>query len=316
MSGSGAPAVQGIVDPGRGYQDCGGITTVAVLGCGASGAGIAQVFARAGHDVIVYESEASCAHSGSAKPQASAYESDGREPSTDQPRKETDARISAATDVSELAAADLVVEAVCDDLAVKSELLSRVARVVGDRVPLVTTTSVLSITEIAATLPAQGRVAGLHFVEPVQSTRTVEVIPGLETDGGTVDLLVQLVASLDGKEPVVVKDRPGFLVNALLLPYLNDAIQELDDDLATADDLDVALELGLGYKAGPLAMLDSIGLDVHLRATEAAHSATGDPRYAPPPLLRRMVAAGRLGAASGKGFRTAPKTPPATTEEP
>jgi 3-hydroxybutyryl-CoA dehydrogenase len=133
--------------------------------------------------------------------------------------------------------------------------------------------------------------------------RTVEVVTALQTGAHLADKLVAFVETLDGKVPVVVSDRPGFLINALLMPYLNDVIQEYDDGLATAGDIDLALKLGLGYKSGPFEMLDMIGLDVHLNATQSAYAATRDDRYAPPPLLRRMVAAGRLGAKSGHGFR-------------
>jgi 3-hydroxybutyryl-CoA dehydrogenase len=160
------------------------------------------------------------------------------------------------------------------------------------------------VTDLAAALPNPARVAGLHFFNPAPVMRTVEIVHALQTDPELVQALVRLVDTLPDKTPVVVKDRPGFLVNALLLPYLNDVIQELDDGLATAEDIDVALELGLGYRTGPLAMLDMIGLDVHLHATESVYAATRDNRYAPPPLLRQMVAAGQLGTKSGHGFRT------------
>jgi 3-hydroxybutyryl-CoA dehydrogenase len=134
--------------------------------------------------------------------------------------------------------------------------------------------------------------------------RTVEVVRALQTDADLVERLVAFVDTLDDKAAIVVGDRPGFLVNALLLPYLNDVITEFDAELATAEDIDLALELGLGYTTGPLKMLDTIGLDVHLHATEAAYAAFRDDRYAPPPLLQRMVAAGRLGTKTGEGFRT------------
>ena len=132
--------------------------------------------------------------------------------------------------------------------------------------------------------------------------RVVEIVAALQTDEAVVDRLAGLVASL-GKDPVVVKDRPGFLVNHLLMPYLNDVVREYDDGLASADDIDTALKLGLGYKLGPLELLDLIGLDVHDHATTSAYEATQDPCYASPPLLRQMVAAGFLGNKNARGFR-------------
>jgi 3-hydroxybutyryl-CoA dehydrogenase len=174
--------------------------------------------------------------------------------------------------------------------------------VVRPDVPLVTTTSGFSVTDIAAALPGPGRVAGMHFFHPAPTQRTVEVIRGVATTETVVEHLVAFVETLGDKEPIVVDDRPGFLISSLLIPYLNDVVQAFDEQLASAEDLDLALQLGLGYKTGPLEMLDQIGLDTHLRSTSALHAVTGDPRYNPPPLLQRMVAAGRLGAKNGTGF--------------
>lgn len=277
--------------------------TVGVLGCGTMGSGIAQVFAASGRDVIVLETSQSRIDAGLA---AIAGFLDGgiaRGKVTEDGKAATLARISATTDVGGLSGADLVVESVSEDAEVKSAVLGDVAAVVGQRVPILTNTSALSVTELAAGVPNPSRVAGLHFFNPAPLMRTVEVVRALQTDADLPAKLVALVETLDGKVPVVVRDRPGFLVNALLMPYLNDVIQEYDDGLATAEDIDLALKLGLGYKAGPLEMLDLIGLDVHLHATESAYDATRDDRYAPPPLLRQMVAAGRLGAKTGRGFR-------------
>lgn len=194
--------------------------------------------------------------------------------------------------------------AVVEDSADAKALLARIAAAVGPATPVLIATATLSVTELASALPSPERVAGLHFPDVLPATRTVEVVPALQTAPELVERLVRFVDALTDRTAIVVKDRPGFLVNALLLPYLNDVVQELDDGLATAGDIDVALQLGLGYRTGPLEMLDMIGLDVHLQATESIYAATGDARYAPPPLLRQMVAAGRLGTESGHGFRT------------
>lgn len=252
---------------------------VGVIGYGTMGTGITEVLRASGREVVVLESDP---HRVEAA---------------------TTANITATTDVDAFADVALVIEAVTEAVAVKQAVLGAVAAVVGDTVPIVTNTSALSVTELAAVLPHPGRVAGLHFANPAPSTRTVEVIPALQTAAELIDRLVAFVDTLGDKEPVVVKDRPGFLIGSMLMPYLNDVIAEYDDGLATAEDIDLALRLGLGYQSGPLEMLDRIGLDAHLQATEAAYAATLDERYAPPPLLRQMVAAGRLGDKNGKGFR-------------
>ncbi|ROS38586.1 3-hydroxyacyl-CoA dehydrogenase family protein [Amycolatopsis thermoflava] len=205
---------------------------------------------------------------------------------------------------ADLADADLVLEAVPDEAEVKQAVLAEIADVIGEGTPIVTVTATLSVTELAAGVPNPPRVAGLHFLGPVAGPGVVEVVRALRTGEDLVQALVAFAGSIEGKQPVLVGDRPGFLVNALQLPYLNDVIQEFDDGLASAEDIDTALRLGLGYRAGPLETLDRIGLDVHLRTTEALYAVTRDRRYAPPPLLRRMVAAGFLGDKTGQGFRT------------
>lgn len=281
--------------------------TIGLLGFGTMGAGIAQVFASSGRDVRVLEIDESRAAAGTARLVGFLAESVTRGKATAEENVQTLGRVSTTTLVDDLVGVDLIVESVAEDLEIKVELLARVASVVGDTTPIVTNTSALSVTEVAAALANPTRVAGLHFFNPAPVMRTVEVVRALQTDAALIDRLVALVESLDGKVAIPVDDRPGFLINALLFPYLNDVINELDAELATAEDLDVALKLGLGYRTGPMEMLDMVGLDVHLHATAAAHAATGDARYAPPPLLRKMVAAGHLGTKSGSGFRTSTK---------
>jgi 3-hydroxybutyryl-CoA dehydrogenase len=276
---------------------------VGVLGLGTMGAGIAQVLAASGRTVRALDIDQAHLEVGVALVADVLDRAVRRGTVTEADKKAALGRITGTTQVTDLAGVDLVVESATEDLAVKKALLAEVAAVVGDRIPIVTNTSALSVTDLAAALPVPGRVAGLHFFNPAPVMRTVEVVRALQTEEALVERLVALVDSLKDKDPIVVRDRPGFLVNALLLPYLNDVVAEYDAGLATAEDVDTALKLGLGYRSGPMEMLDLIGLDVHLLATEAAYAATHDSRYAPPPLLRRMVAAGRLGAKSGDGFR-------------
>lgn len=280
------------------------LRTIGVLGFGTMGAGIAQVLATSGRDVLVLETEDARIDVGTALVTRFLDDGIARGKTTEEDKAAILGRINGTTSVADLAGVDAIVESVTENAPVKNAVLAETAGVVGKNTPILTNTSALSVTDLAATLPNPERVAGLHFFNPAPVMRTVEVVRALQTDQELVERLVAFLDTLDDKDPVVVKDRPGFLVNALLLPYLNDVIQEYDDGLATAEDIDVALTLGLGYKSGPLEMLDMIGLDVHLHATEAIYAATGDTRYTPPPLLRQMVAAGQLGAKSGRGFRT------------
>ncbi|MGH3314800.1 MAG: 3-hydroxyacyl-CoA dehydrogenase family protein [Nocardioidaceae bacterium] len=275
---------------------------VAVVGFGTMGSGIAQVVAASGRDVVVVESDAGRLDWGNRNVARMLDGGVARGKLTEQERDATLARIDGSTDVSALSGAGLVIEAVTEQRDVKVDVLTAAADVVGEEAILATNTSALSVTDIAAHLPRPERVAGLHFFNPAPVMSLVEVVRALQTDRDVVARLLGFVEDV-GKDPVQVKDRPGFLVNRLLMPYLNDVVAEYDDELATAEDIDTALELGLGYRLGPMAMLDLIGIDVHRHATQSAYDATLDPQFAPPPLLGQMVAAGHLGRKSGRGFR-------------
>lgn len=275
---------------------------VAVLGFGTMGGGIAQVVAQSGRTVTVLETERRQLDNGRDRVAGFLAEGVRRGKVTEQQREQTLDRIAGTTDVGELAGVDLVIEAVVEDRGLKAELWPRVADVVGEEAVLTTNTSALSVTDLAALVPAPARFAGLHFFNPAPLMGLVEVVRALQTDPAVISALTEFTEAL-GKKPVEVADRPGFLVNKLLMPYLNDVIRAYDEQLATAEDIDTALELGLGYKMGPLKMLDMIGLDTHRHATSSAYEQTLDPQYAPPPLLSQMVAAGFLGTKSGRGFR-------------
>jgi 3-hydroxybutyryl-CoA dehydrogenase len=275
---------------------------VAVLGFGIMGRGIAQVVAQAGIPVIVLEIDKQRLNAGFAGVADFLSESIRRGKRTDQERTQIFDRITGTTELGELGEVDLVIEAVAEDRQLKAWLWPRVAEVVGEQAVLTTNTSALSVTDLAALVPAPERFAGLHFFNPAPLMGLVEVVRALQTDPAVVTSLSSFAEEL-GKKPVEVADRPGFLVNRLLMPYLNDVITAYDEQLATAEDIDTALELGLGYKMGPLKMLDMIGLDTHHHATSSAYQQTFDPQYAPPPLLSQMVAAGFLGNKTGRGFR-------------
>ncbi|MFI5957348.1 3-hydroxyacyl-CoA dehydrogenase family protein [Cryptosporangium sp. NPDC051539] len=280
------------------------VARVGVVGFGTMGSGIAQVVAQSGREVTVLDLDQDRIRRGMAAVASFLDEGVSRGKTTPDRRTEVLARIAGVTDAAELAGVDLVIEAATEDPHVKCQILSTVTRSISDTAMIVTNTSALSVTELASAVPNPARFAGLHFFNPAQLMRTVEVVRALRTDPAVVVRLCGLVESL-GKDAIVVKDRPGFLVNHLLMPYLNDVVQEYDDGLASAEDIDTALTLGLGYKLGPLELLDLIGLDVHEHATTSAYEATHDPRYVPPPLLRQMVAAGFLGNKNGRGFRHA-----------
>ncbi|MCW1100245.1 3-hydroxyacyl-CoA dehydrogenase family protein [Streptomyces sp. RS2] len=279
---------------------------VAVLGFGTMGVGIAQVVAQSGRQVTVLEASRERVDAGLAA--MSDFLSGGvrRGKLTAEQREDVLARVRGTTEVGHLADSDLVIEAVTERPDIKRALLSRVADVVSHDTVLTTNTSALSVTGLATAVPHSGRFAGLHFFNPAPLMRVVEVVHALQTDPKVVVRLAEFTATI-GKDPVVVKDRPGFLVNRLLMPYLNDVIQAYDDELASAEDIDTAVRLGLGHKLGPLELLDLIGLDVHQHATLSAYEATFDPCFAPPPLLTHMVAAGRHGAKNGHGFRSTDK---------
>ncbi|WP_403022730.1 3-hydroxyacyl-CoA dehydrogenase family protein [Salinibacterium sp. GXW1014] len=275
---------------------------VAVLGFGTMGGGIAQVVAQSGRDVLVLESEQSRLDAGRAGIERFLAAGIERGKTTPEQRDEVLGRIRGTTSIADLADVDLVIEAVTERREVKAALFAEVAAVVSATTVLATNTSALSVSDLATSASHPERFAGLHFFNPAQLMKVVEVVRGLATSSEVNERLIAFVGEI-GKDAVPVKDRPGFLVNKLLMPYLNDVIQEFDDELASAEDIDVAIRLGLGYKLGPFELLDLIGLDVHEHATRSAYDATLDPAFAPPPLLQTMVAAGRLGNKSGHGFR-------------
>jgi 3-hydroxybutyryl-CoA dehydrogenase len=274
---------------------------VAVLGFGTMGAGIAQVCAQAGHEVTVLETSRERLEDGRRRMEDFLAEGVRRGKVSEEARDEALARVRGTTEVGELAGAGVVIEAAVEDLEVKRALLPAVAEAVGERAILATNTSALSVTELAATVPRPERFGGLHFFNPAPLMRLVEIVAAEQTSEETLDALEAFAEGI-GKEPIRTKDRPGFLVNRLLMPYLNQVAQAYDDGLASAEDIDAALEMGLGYPMGGLKLLDLIGLDVHLHATSAAYEQTHDRYLSPPPIVGRMVSAGYLGRKSGRGF--------------
>lgn len=274
----------------------------AVLGFGTMGAGIAQVVAASGRSVIVLESEDARLDAGMASVERFLADGVRRGKVTEEGKASILSRIEGTTNIDDLAYVDLVLEVVTEQREVKQALLTKVANAVSRECVIVTNTSALSVSDLATAVSHRERFAGLHFFNPAPLMRIVEIVRGLETSDDVVNRLQAFVEAI-GKDPVLVKDRPGFLVNWLLMPYLNDVVREYDAGLASAEDIDTAVRLGLGHKLGPLELLDLIGLDVHSHATMSAYESTLDPAFAPPPLLRTMVAAGMHGNKNGRGLR-------------
>lgn len=280
------------------------VETVAVCGAGGTmGAGIAIVAARAGFKTICYD----VAQEGldRALKQTDAFFAKSVERGKMQ-AADKDAvmgRLSRTTSLDDLAGADLVIEAVFEELSVKRELFGKLDRICPAHTIFASNTSTLSITEIAGGAGRDDRVVGLHFCLPAQLMKLIEVSPGINTSEETFRAAWAWCEQA-GQLPVKTQDKPGFILNALLIPFVNDCIRAVEAGVASPADIDKAIKVGLGYKMGPLELLDLIGLDTQVRLCEAFYPVTLDPRAAAPPLLRRMVAAGLLGRKTGRGFFT------------
>ncbi|GJD66033.1 3-hydroxyacyl-CoA dehydrogenase family protein [Methylobacterium frigidaeris] len=280
------------------------IRTVAVCGAGGTmGAGIAIVAARAGFRTISYDvAEAPLARA--AKQTAGFFgKSVERGKMTAEMRDRVLGSMSHTTDLAALGEADLVIEAVFEDLSVKRGLMERLDAACREDAIFASNTSTLSITEIASGSKRPERVVGMHFCLPAQLMKLIEMSPGLLTSDETLRAAWAWTEAC-GQVPVRTQDKPGFILNALLVPFNNDAIRAVEAGVASPADIDAAIKAGLGYKMGPLELIDLIGLDTQVRLCEAFYPVTLDPRAAAPPLLRRMTAAGLLGRKSGRGFFT------------
>jgi 3-hydroxybutyryl-CoA dehydrogenase len=280
------------------------IQTVAVCGAGGTmGAGIAIVAARAGFRTIAYDvAEEPLAR---ARRQSEQFfqKSVERGKLTAEAKDQTLARLGATTRLDDLAEADLVIEAVFEDLAVKRDLFRRLHGVCPEHTILASNTSTLSITEIASGCGREDKVVGMHFCLPAQLMKLIEMSPGVNTAPETFQAAWAWTEAA-GQTPVETQDKPGFILNALLVPFNNDVIRAIEAGVAEPADIDQAIETGLGYRMGPCKLLDLIGLDTQMRLCEAFYPVTLDPRASAPPLLRRMVAAGQLGRKTGRGFYT------------
>ncbi|MDP2409768.1 MAG: 3-hydroxyacyl-CoA dehydrogenase family protein [Pseudolabrys sp.] len=280
------------------------IKTVGVCGAaGTMGAGIAIVAARSGFNVVCYDTAEAPLAKTVKQTEGFFQKSVERGKMTEADRDAVLARFERTTDIVRLAACDLVIEAVFENLEVKRNLLAQLAAVCRPDTIFGSNTSTLSITEIASGCPHPERVVGMHFCLPAQLMKLVEMSPGILTSDAVFKAAWDWTLAC-GQIPVQTQDKPGFILNALLVPFNNDAIRAIEAGVADAKGIDTAIKVGLGYKMGPLELIDLIGLDTQVRLCEAFYPITLDPRAACPPLLRRMVAAGLLGRKSGRGFYT------------
>lgn len=275
--------------------------TVAVLGAGTMGSGIAQACATAGHSVLLYDVDESSRQRGLDSIRHSAARLVKRGSLSEEDSAAMTGRVSLAASLAELGQATVFIEAVFEDLKVKEALWKQLAEVAAAGALLATNTSSLSVTQIAAFSGREADFCGMHFFNPVPLMPLVEVIRGVNTAEVTIGRATDFATGL-GKSPVVCGDTPGFLVNRLLIPYLNDAVHALADGIASAEDIDKAMKLGANMPIGPLALGDLVGLDVALAAAESLHAEFQDPKFRVAPLLRQMVRAGKLGRKSGSGF--------------
>lgn len=274
---------------------------VGVVGAGTMGTGIAITAARAGFATVLTDASAPQLERAVASARAFLDKSVRRGKLTEAGRDEVLGRLTTAPTLDGLAGCGAVVEAIAEDVQAKRDLFGAVAKVCADDVLLVTNTSTLSVTMIAAGAPRPERVVGLHFCNPAPLMPLVEVVDGMRTSAETHAEALRLTADL-GKTAVEVKDTPGFIVNRLLIPWENDCIRALERGVATVEDIDRAVRFGLGYPMGPFTLLDTVGLDLHRAVSLSLYHQLRDPRFAPPPLVDRMIAAGRLGRKSGRGF--------------
>jgi 3-hydroxybutyryl-CoA dehydrogenase len=279
------------------------VTNVGVVGCGLMGSGIVQVAAQSGYSVLFVEATDELVRRGLARLRDTLEELTARGKLAASTRDETLGRIAGTARLEDLKACDLVIEAMTENQALKNETFARLDGICAPHALLATNTSSCNVTALAAATRRPGQVVGMHFFNPVPLMKLVEVVRTILTDDAAVTTATDFVRSV-GKVPVQAKDATAFIVNRLLVPYLLDAIRAYEGGLASLEDIDAAMKLGCGYPMGPFTLLDLVGLDTTLYVAEVMFEEFREARYAPPPLLKRMVMAGRLGRKTGRGFYT------------
>ena len=277
------------------------VRTVGIVGCGLMGSGIAETVARAGQTVVFLEASEELVERGRNRIETSTLRAVERGRLETAERDTLLGRISGTTDVHELADVDLVIEAATEDHDTKVGMFRRLDEVTKPEVILASNTSSIPIADLGAATSRPDKVLGMHFFNPVPVMGLIELVRAITTSEDTVEF-GRAYGVVLGKTTVESRDRAGFIVNALLIPYLNGAIRMLEDGFATREDIDTAIHLGLNHPMGPLKLIDLIGLDTHLFIANVLFEEFKEPTFAPPPLLRRMVTAGRLGRKVGRGF--------------
>ena len=277
------------------------VQVVGVIGCGLMGSGIAQVCAQAGYRTIVREVDEATVEAGLGRIGRFLENGVARGKVTTDVRDATMRRLEGTTNFEALSESDLVIEAIVENLEAKTVAFAAVEEVVSDKTVFCSNTSSVCITELAASTKRPDKFIGLHFFSPVPIMGVVEVIRGLSTVETTYQQVIEFARSL-GKQPVTAPDQPGFIVNRLLVPYLLSAIRAYESGCGTLQDIDKAMTLGCGHPMGPFALADFVGLDTTYYIANIMHDEFRDPVYAPPPILKRLVLAGRLGRKSGHGF--------------
>ena len=277
------------------------IETVGILGCGLMGSGIAQVAAASGYKTHVREVGDSFLAKGMGRIEKSLATAVEKGKMTTEEKDKTLRNLSPTTSLEDLKDCDIVVEAIIENIDQKAEVYQELDRIAADGAIFCSNTSSLCITELASKTRRPDRFAGLHFFNPVPIMKLVEVVRGLATSDDTYRTVFAFAESL-GKHAITAPDRPGFIVNRLLVPYLLDAIRAYENGLGTIEDIDNGMKLGCGYPMGPFTLLDFVGLDTTYYIANIMFDEYREPAYAPPPLLKRMVLAGRLGRKSGRGF--------------
>jgi 3-hydroxybutyryl-CoA dehydrogenase len=276
------------------------ISRVGVVGCGLMGSGIAEVAARAGFDVLVREVDDAALAAGRKRIEGSLAKAVEKEKMTAAERDAALGHLRYTTAIADLSGRDLVIEAIVEEMAAKRELFEALHALCPEHTIFASNTSSLPITDMSVgTRP--GRFVGLHFFNPVPVMKLVEVVRTIATADDTLATALDFGRRL-GKEPIVARDNCGFVVNLLLVPYMLDAIRHLESGVASIADIDKAMVLGCGHPMGPFTLCDFVGLDTTYRIAEIMYDEYREERYAPPPLLRRIVALGRFGRKSGKGF--------------
>jgi 3-hydroxybutyryl-CoA dehydrogenase len=277
------------------------IEKVGVVGCGLMGSGIAEISAKAGLDVVVREIDDAAVEKGRARIARSMDRAVEKGKLASEDRDVAMGRITFSTGLEALADRDLVIEAIIEELGAKQELFKALDDLCGEATVFASNTSSLTITDMAASVRRTDRVLGLHFFNPVPVMKLVEVVRTIATSDDAFSRVFEFAKAV-GKEPITAKDNSGFVVNLLLVPYMLDAVRHLERGVASMEDIDKGMVLGCGYPMGPFTLCDFVGIDTTYRIAEIMFDEYREERYAPPPLLKRLVSMGRFGRKTGKGF--------------